>query len=115
MKIKPIKPALKTKKRYLAFEIISKEKITDFNLISSEIWAKTSSYLGEKELAQAHMVVLKDTWNENSQKGIIKINHTYVDKLKSALCLLDSINKIPAILTTRGVSGILKKAKAKYI
>lgn len=115
MKIKPIKPTLKAKKRYLAFEIISKDKIDDFNAISSEIWTKTSHFLGEKTLSEAHLVVLKDTWNPKTQKGLIKINHTHVEALKAALCLLDNINKIPAIITIKGISGIMKKAKTRYL
>ncbi len=110
-----IKPTLRAKKRYLAFEIISKEKIKDFKSVFSEIWAKMSLFAGEKVLADAHAVVLKDCWVEDSQKGIIKINHNHVDSIKASLLLVERIDGTEAIIKTLGVSGILKKAKAKYL
>ena len=37
-KIKPVLPSLREKKRYLVFEIVSKEPIKDFSVISKAIW-----------------------------------------------------------------------------
>jgi ribonuclease P/MRP protein subunit POP5 len=115
MKLNPLKPSLRPKKRYLAFEIVSENKINDFLNVSSEIWYKTSSFMGSLKLGKAHLIVLKDTWDKNKQRGIIKINHNYVDDLKASLSIIQEIEKSPVIFKTLGISGILKKAKERYI
>jgi ribonuclease P/MRP protein subunit POP5 len=115
MRLNPLKTSLKPKKRFLAYEIISESKINNFSDVSREIWDKMTFLVGNLALAEAHMVVLKDTYAEEKQRGVIKINHKYVNELKAGLCLVQKIGNFPVILKTLGVSGILKKAKAKYI
>ena len=54
---------------------------------------------------------LKDKYNPKSQKGIIKINNKYINHLKAILTLVNKVDKQDVIISSLGVSGILKKAE----
>lgn len=108
-------PTLKEKKRYLAFEIISKSKINDFRAVSEQIMAKSLELIGQLGVAKAGLRVIQDCWNPESQKGIIRVGHKQVDEIRAALALITKIDGKEAIVKSVGSSGILKKAKEKYL
>ena len=114
-KIKPVLPSLREKKRYLVFEIISKNNIKSFSDVSNLIWQSSLSFLGEIETAKAGIWVLPDKWNPKKQRGMIKINNKYVDNLKTALTLVKSFKKQQVIIKSVGVSGMINKADKKYL
>jgi len=109
-KLKPILPSLREKKRYLTFEILSKEKIEDFPAVSSSIWANSLSFMGELGAAKAGIWLLADKYDENKQRGIIKVSNKYVNELKTSLSLIKEINKKEVIVRSIMVSGMLNKA-----
>ncbi len=113
-KLKPILPSLREKKRYLAFEIVSKGKISQFQPVLKAINTSIFSFLGELGAAKAGILMLSDKYDAKAQAGIIRVSHKYVDELKSALMLIKEIDGNEVIVKTAGVSGILKKA-GKYI
>ena len=108
-------PSLREKKRYLAFEVISKGQVNDFFPIYDAIHVSMLELIGEVEMAKANVRILKEKWNSESQKGIIRVNHKYVDHLRASLALVDDINDEDVIVRSMGVSGILKKATNKYL
>jgi ribonuclease P/MRP protein subunit POP5 len=112
-KIKPILPSLRERKRYLAFEIMSKDKLDSFPSVSKAIWQSALRYLGEKNTAKAGIWLLADKYKENAQKGLIKVGHKYVNDLKASLALMKQIEGKEVIVRSLGVSGILNKAE-KY-
>ena len=114
-KIKPLLPTLKEKKRYLAFEVLSKDKMTDFKLVSDQIMLKSLEFLGQLGVAKAGIQILPDCWNSQLQRGIIRVGNKNVDELKSALCFVEKINNKEAVIKSVGVSGILDKAKERYL
>lgn len=114
-KIKAILPSLREKKRYLVFEISSKSKIKSFKTLSRLIWQNSQLFLGDLGLSEAGIWVLPDKWDEKSQRGIIRVNHRYIHKLKTSLALIKQVQEEDAIVRTVGVSGILKKAESKYL
>jgi len=113
MKIKPVLPSLREKKRYLAFEIISQDKVRDFTSVNDAIYNSCFNYIGELGMARAGILILKDKYRNN--KGMIRVNHKNVDNLKSSLMLIKKINKQDVIVRTLGLSGILKKAEKRYM
>lgn len=110
--IKSLLPSLKERKRYLAFEIISESRITDFNAVSSEIIYNTTKFISEYGLAYAGIQVLPDKFKNN--KGIMRINHKYLDHSRAALALIKNIGQQDAAVRSLGASGTLKKAE-KYV
>jgi ribonuclease P/MRP protein subunit POP5 len=114
MKLKPILPSLREKKRYLAFKIMSEDKIGDFQPVLNALNTSIYSFMGELGAAKAGILPMADKYDNVNQTGIIRVSHKYVDELKSALMLIKEINGNQVIVKTAGVSGILKKA-GKYI
>ena len=107
-KMKSLLPSLKEKKRYIAFEAITKNKLSDDSL--KIIVRKINSFLGVLESAEAGIMPIEFKNN----KGIIKVNHKYVDKVKSAFTFINEINNEKIILRSLAVSGMINKAR-KYV
>ena len=108
--IKPVLPTLREKKRYLAFEIVSESKIKDFSWVSSTVWSSLLSFVGELGAAKAGIIVMQDKYNAKNQKGIIRVNHKYVDQLRASLSLVKQIEGKEVIIRSLTVSGMLNKA-----
>ena len=104
--MKTILPTLKEKNRYLVYEIRNSKKYTT-NEIKNEMKKAILQFLGELECAKANILILDDF---KKNRGIIKVNNKYVDKVKVALMLIRSF-----IVETVYVSGTLKKARLKLI
>ncbi|MBI2653214.1 hypothetical protein HYX02_00230 [Candidatus Woesearchaeota archaeon] len=114
-KLKPILPSLREKKRYLVFEIISKERVEDAGAVSNAIWGCALKFLGQLGTAKAGIMVLNNKWNAKLQRGVIKVSHKHVDALKAALIFAGGIDNTEVIFKSVGVSGILRKAERKYL
>ncbi|MDO8741209.1 MAG: Rpp14/Pop5 family protein [Candidatus Woesearchaeota archaeon] len=114
-KLKAMMPSMRERKRYVAFQIISKEPIRPFKPVSDAIWQGCLRFLGELGAAKAGIWILADKFNEENQKGLIRVNHKYVDDLKGALALIKSINGAEVIVRSTGTSGIMKKAQERYL
>ena len=114
-KLKPVLPSLREKKRYLVFEVISKQKINDFDLVSNAIMESSLNFMGQLGAAKAGLMPLANKWNPELQRGIIKVSHKHVDGLRASLALAHKAGSQEAIFRSLGVSGILKKAENNYL
>ncbi len=114
-KIKPLLPSLREKKRYLAFEIISKAKIKRSDSVFKAITASAVGFMGELGCSKAGIKTLNDRWDEGSQKGVLRVSSKYVDATRTAISLVRQIDDNEVIVRTIGVSGILKKATQKFL
>ncbi len=108
-------PSLREKKRYLAFEVISNQKVENFKEVSEAITGSASMFLGQLGMAKAGMIILKDKWNKSIQRGIMRVDHKHIDNLKASLTFIEKIGDKEAIVKSVGVSGILKKAENNYL
>lgn len=113
-KLKPLMPTLKEKKRYLAFEIISKSKIKAFSEVSKAIWTSILSFSGVKGAAQMGVWVFPEKYNAENQRGLIRVEHMGMDELKAALTLITQIEQQPVALRSISASGIMAKTE-KYL
>ena len=114
-KLKPLLPSLREKKRYLVYEIIAKNTLSSYQQVADTINYTALQFLGELGYGNAGVMLLNDQWDSEMQRGIIKVSHLYVEHLRTALMLINSINNEEVIVRTVGISGILKKAKRKYL
>ena len=112
IKLKPLLPSLKEKKRYIVYEIISEKQFTPRDATAA-IEKATKDFLGILGLSKAGIIILKERFKNN--KGIIRVNNKYVDETKAALTLIKEINKTKVTFRSLGVSGILDKAQKKFI
>jgi ribonuclease P/MRP protein subunit POP5 len=104
--MKVILPTLKERNRYIVYQVNDNKKLT-IDEIKKEMKRAMMQFLGEWEYAKANILILDDF---KKNRGIIKVNNKYVDKVKVSLMLIK-----PFIIETRGVSGTLKKARSKFI
>ena len=112
--IKPLLPSLKEKKRYVVFEILSSK---DIELEDANIAIKSQykELFGEIDLGFAGLRKIKDQYKKKEKKGIMWINHKYVDKLRYSMSFIEKIGNKKVIVRTIGSSGIIKKAKANFM
>ncbi len=113
MKGKPLLPTLRTKKRYVVYEVISEKDITQ-NKVIEAILTSYKECFGIFGLAEAGIKDMK-IYNEKLKRGILKINHKYVDELRTSFSMIKEIDNIKVNIHTVGVSGILKKTKTRYM
>ena len=108
--MKRIPPALRKRKRYVAFEIISPKKINSKDLVFA-IWDSLLSFFGEYKTSEAEI------WLEyfDGRRGILRCTHTSLDKVKIALTLVGKVKDCEVIPLILGVSGTIKKCKKKYL
>lgn len=110
MKLRPVLPSLREKKRYIAFEVQA-EKVFGFEHVKKSIEQSMKGFLGDLGMARAGILFLHD-WKEN--KGIIKVNTKYVDEVKGSFALVQEIAQEKAIVRSIGVSGALEKIRHSY-
>jgi ribonuclease P/MRP protein subunit POP5 len=111
MKLKPILPSLKEKKRYLSFEIVA-DKSLPVEHVAKAVSESTLQFLGTLEAGKAGIMFFSDKYSHNT--GVVKAGHRYVDKVRTALALIKTIDTTEVVVRTRIVSGTLKKAISKF-
>ena len=114
-KIKPLLPSLREKKRYLAYEVISRNRFDGAFPASKAILNASNELLGSLGMAKAGILTLNDKWNAESQRGILRVNNSHVDNLKASFVFVKNIEGKEAVIKSVGVSGILKKAQQRYL
>lgn len=110
MKLRPLLPSLREKKRYIAFEVQTEGQI-GLEQAKKSIEQSMKGFLGDLGVGRAGVLFLND-WKQN--KGIIKVNTKYVDEVKASLALVQEIAQHKAIVKSIGVSGALEKIRSSY-
>ena len=113
-KIKPLLPSLRERKRYLAYEVISRSRFYDAVHVNKAILDAANEFLGQHGMAKAGILPI-DKWDENMQRGIMRVNNKHVDNLKASLIFVKNIDGKDVIIRSVGASGILKKAQQRYL
>ena len=109
--MKPLLPSLREKKRYVVFEIVGNK--IDKKKTEKEINSNLLKFLGELGVSRANIKIIGDSWENN--KGVIRVKVKYLDELKMSLGLIKKLDNKKVIVNVIGVSGILKKAKSKFM
>lgn len=110
-KLKPLLPTLKEKKRYLVYEVISDKRIKLD--ISKKILTHVKSCMGVFDAAEAGVQAI--IYDVDKQRGVLRVSTNFVDKLKVSLALMNELDDEEIIVRSVGVSGILKKAKDRFV
>lgn len=105
LKTKALKPSHREKKRYIVYEL-EERKVT--LSVQKQLVAKLEQLLGVFMSAQAGILPVKF----ENHRGILRVNHTAVDYIKSCFVLIQELGDKPATFRSISVSGILKKAQA---
>ena len=104
--MKPILPVLRENNRYIKFQIEAKKQLNAKD-IEKSLQENFLEFLGSLELAKSSFQVidLKDN------KGIIKVNNKYADKLRAMFTMINKINNEKVNLKSLKTSGLLNKLK----
>ncbi len=94
--------------------MISKKKF-DAREAEEAINIATKEFLGILGLSKAGIIVLKERFNKEKQKGILKVNNKYTDELKASFTLIMDIKKTKVTIRSVGTSGIIDKAQKNFI
>jgi len=111
--LNPLPPSKRERNRYLVYEVFASEFPLRSEDMGKAIWKTALEFLGELGVARSGLRIVD--FDETKQKGIIKVNHTSVEEGRVVLSLVKEINKKKVALRVVGVSGILKKARGKWV
>lgn len=112
-RIKPLIPTLREKKRYITFEIISKNHDFTYRDLSDEVKREFKELYGTDGEAKAGIIMLSNKYDTKKQRGVIRVNNKWLDKLKLSLAMVKKIKNTDAIIKTIIASGMIKKAAEK--
>lgn len=106
-KLKPIRPTLREKKRFVKVKIISDKKFS-FKELSESLIEEIIFYIGAIDFGKSGIWILRDKFNEKEQELILKVGTKKKDKLIGALALIKNIKNSKLKLEVVRVSGTLK-------
>jgi ribonuclease P/MRP protein subunit POP5 len=112
-KPKPIPASLRPTRRYIAYQVISEEKIPYADLANA-IWHAILNFLGEFGVSEAEIWLVKNLYDEKKQAGIIRCSHRYLERIRAALSLVQRIGDTRVVIKVLGVSGTIKATQMKY-
>ncbi len=110
---KILPPTMRENKRYMAFEIISDEKV-EFGDVVNAFWHSLLNLIGEVGASCASIWFVRDSWDPDKQRGLIRCDNKYVEYVRAAFALIDRIGDRHIIPYTLGVSGTMKAARRKF-
>jgi ribonuclease P/MRP protein subunit POP5 len=110
---KILPPSLRSRRRYIAYQVISQEKFL-FQDLTNAIWHSILNLLGELGASHLDLWIVKDTYDEKKQIGILRCSHDNVEQLRAALALIERIGDVRVIVKVLGVSGSIKATKMKF-
>ncbi len=108
MKEKPLQPSLREKKRYLVYEVLSKQAIQPKD-VSLAIKSAMQEYVGTLGLGKAGLMFFDKDYTNN--KGFVRVSHTSLDELKASLPFIKQINGLDVIVKSVTASGMIEKAR----
>jgi ribonuclease P/MRP protein subunit POP5 len=113
-KLKTLKPTLREKERYVAFQVISEEG-EEFNYsdLEAAIWNTMLDFLGEEGVSKTSVWLMKDCWDPKTQKGILRCNNKSVQEVIASLGLIDRLGDNRITFKILRVSGTIKSIREK--
>lgn len=112
--IKPLMPSMREKKRFLVFQVEALGMFTA-DQVSNAVMDSFHTLFGVFGSAEAGLLMLTNKYQPKTQRGMIRVNHRNVDKLRASLCFVREIGNQPATIRSVGLSGILQKAEKKFL
>ena len=107
-KIKSLLPTLRERKRYVGFTVIGNQNIQVDRSFQKRIFSSFATLFGEVGLAKAGLLFVK-TKKMYKQKGIIRVNHMYLDHLKAALAFMKGDCIVSSIIASGMIANVEKQ------
>ncbi|KYK35675.1 MAG: hypothetical protein AYK18_02820 [Theionarchaea archaeon DG-70] len=115
-KLKILLPSLREKKRYIAFQVVSErgEEFT-YSDLEAAIWNTMLDFLGEYGVSKTSVWLLKDCWDQKTQKGILRCNHKSVQEVIASLGLIDRLGDNRITFKVLKISGTIMSIKERFM
>jgi ribonuclease P/MRP protein subunit POP5 len=113
-KLKTLPLSLREKRRYISFKVIPEEGETfTYSDLEAGIWNTMLDFLGEYGVSKTSFWLLKDSWDERKQIGILRCNHKSVEAVVSSLGLIDRLGDNRITFKILNISGTINNIKKK--
>ncbi len=123
MKLKPLLPSLREKKRYLCYEVIHQQTINEgctpvisftSEAVEEAITLTYSKIYGLYNLGNAGIKGFPEYYDLETSRGVIRVHNNYVKQVQASLLFITEINTetnntIPVIVRSMLISGNLSK------
>ncbi len=113
-KLKPLRPTLRERKRYLAFEAVS-GTAPSMEAVHDSILRSARELFGDIGLATMGLQFFPERYNHKGARGILRVAHNRTDELRAALAAVTAAGSTPVCVRSLGVSGIIDKVYKNYI
>ncbi len=110
LSLKPLKPTMRGKKRYVLFKLFA-EKNFDSRSIERGIFSVFLSLFGSSGVAKQNLRLIQ--FNNGTNIGILRCSLPCLNEVKTGLLFLKTINGIAVIPKIASVSGSIKKLRKK--
>lgn len=107
MKLKPLMPTLRERKRYIAFEIIAERPIS-CSACAHALQQASIQMFGTIGTAAMGMRLLSRRYQSNT--GIIRVSHTHCHQARAVLAYVDRIEGINCVIRSIQTSGMVQRA-----
>ncbi len=108
--MKPLSPTLRDKYRYIAFTVLSEERV----IVSSLIKELTEASLGLFGAAGMSGFAIK-TISFDGFKGLLRCNYKHVDQARAILASLSRVGNVRICIVVVGTAGSIRSATEKYL
>jgi len=107
-----LNPTLRQKKRYVLFEV---QSLTHFSMseVKEEVEQALQRFFGIWGMAYASPQFVSESFQDKTQRFVVKVNHTFVDELRMGIILSKNIKNTPVLIRSLLTSGTLKTIR-KY-
>ena len=112
MKIKALPPALRERKRYIAFCVESDCSFSRNEVVKAVVSSALAMF-GEARVAEFNLFVLD--FDEAGQEGFLVCSHRSVNEVIASLSLVGEISGERVHLRSLGTSGTVKALKRKFL
>ena len=111
---KKLPPSLRTKRRYIIFEIVAEQPLEYGDFINA-LWGSALEFLGESAASEARLWIIQNLYDPKNRRGVIRCKHDSVEQVRAALTMIQMIGETKALIKILGVTGTIKSAKMKYL
>ena len=105
--MKPLLPTLKEKKRYIAYEVQTKDSLQKD--CSHALLKELQGLLGVFDGAAAGLQSIN--YDKKTQRGVLRTSVKVADKVRAVLSMIKQLDGADVRIVTLGVSGILNKTQ----
>ncbi|MFB6086570.1 MAG: Rpp14/Pop5 family protein [Halodesulfurarchaeum sp.] len=106
---------LRPRYRYLAVEIETwPEAVLETRAFQESVWSASRSLLGDAASAAVDLQVVEAAFTAGGGSAIVRVRRDAVERARSALACLMSVDGTPVRIGVRGVGGTIRAVEEHY-